>query len=72
MNLCKIRRAMLDEIKINNMNSKWPEYHRLRKILANEQGISLNQADDQVRKCLPNGSLSNEEKTTNNCRSKFK
>jgi hypothetical protein len=63
LKLCKIRRAMLDEINNNDksVTLKWSEYHRLRKLLANNQGISLKQAENQLKISLPDGSLLNEK-----------
>lgn len=51
-----IRRAMRDELNRGD-NGVWHEYHRLRRLLADTCGLTLRQADQQARACLPDGSL---------------
>lgn len=55
----KLRRLMRDEQTRNAtaVNPHWAEYHRLRRLLADTCGVSLREADEQVRRCLPDGTL---------------
>lgn len=55
----KLRKAMRDELLCNEhaAHPHWAHYHALRRELADTLGCSLREADEQVRSCLPDGSL---------------